>query len=165
MSDTYTPTVGFKISAIGRLLRKGFDRRVSPLGLTRAQWRTFHAVRSHPGAMQRQIAEILEIESVTAGRLIDRLVSCGWVERRADPKDRRMHRLFATEKAEPMFRHLRELGEEAEEIALQGLNPQERAQLSDFLDRISDNLARSLGREVSDNDDSEQDPPKTATAG
>ncbi|MFK3891862.1 MarR family transcriptional regulator [Sphingomonas sp. NPDC079357] len=55
--------------------------------------RTLAAIQQRPGATQRELAELLEVSTVTCGRVIDRLESAGWAERRDDPQDRRAKRL------------------------------------------------------------------------
>ncbi len=52
---------------------------------------------------RRITAEILEVEPITVGRLVDRLEGRGLIERRADPRDRRCWRLFLTAAATPVL--------------------------------------------------------------
>ena len=99
--------LGMKVMKLSRMLRLRFDRRVVPLGLTRAQWQTIACVRRRPGATQREVAGLLEVGEVTVGRSIDKLVEAGWVERRADPADRRAHRIWLTPAIEPLIGQFR----------------------------------------------------------
>lgn len=156
MHQALTSKIGFKISLVGRLLRKGFDRRVAPLGVTRAQWRTLHAIHHNSGLKQRQLAEILEVESVTVGRFIDRLEALGWIERQPDPEDRRAYRLVTTATVEPLFHELETLGDEEEEVALSGLSPEDRVCLAGYLDQIAANLAQSMRAENADDQDADK---------
>ena len=61
--------------------------------MTRAQWIALFWLERRPGLSQKELAEILEVEPISAGRLIDRLEARGMVERRQDPADRRIWRL------------------------------------------------------------------------
>ena len=64
---------GFLLNDVARLMRLVYDRRVKDLGLTRAQWWVLtHLFRSN-GVSQTELAEMLEVEKPTLGRLIDRL--------------------------------------------------------------------------------------------
>ncbi len=92
--------LGFLITDCGRLQRTVFDRRVRALGLTRSQWLVLRRLDRNPGAAQSELADLLEVEKATAGRLIDKLEENGWVERRADPADRRIKRIHMTQKGE-----------------------------------------------------------------
>ena len=60
------------IADVARLLRPPFDRRVRKLGLTRAQWLGLTRLYRRPGASQG-LADMIEIEKATAGRLVDRM--------------------------------------------------------------------------------------------
>ena len=134
------PTIGFSISWIARMQRTRFDARARSLGLTRAQWTMMLAVHLSEGATQSELASGLEINTVTAGRIIDRLEAAGWTERRPDPVDRRMNRLYLTPAAMPMLKRLGDVGGEEERVALMGLSEAERATLSALLGRMIANL-------------------------
>ena len=88
--------IGYVLSDVARLMRTVFDRRVRELGLTRAQWLVLTRLYRRPGASQTELADMLEVDRASAGRMIDRMEKGGWVERRADPGDRRVRRLHLT---------------------------------------------------------------------
>jgi hypothetical protein len=90
--------IGVVISDVARLLRTEFDRRVRRLGITRGQWLVLTRLHRHPGASHSQLAEMMEVEKATAGRMIDRLVANGWVERRSQPDDRRVNGFISRRK-------------------------------------------------------------------
>ncbi len=145
----YDRSFGFLLHDIARLLRKRFDQRARALGLSRAQWQVLVHLHRHEGVNQRGLAEILEIKSVTLGRLVDRLEAAGWVERRADPKDRRARRLYTTEKVAPVLDRMLALGEMTREEALAGLGAAEREILFESLIKIRANLSeRGLDGQV-----------------
>ncbi|MEM8843388.1 MAG: MarR family transcriptional regulator, partial [Pseudomonadota bacterium] len=87
---------GFLINDVSRMMRAWFDERAQALGLTRAQWRVLVHLAGREGLNQKGLAEILELDTVTLGRHIDRLERDGWLERRPDPTDRRAWRLYLT---------------------------------------------------------------------
>ena len=84
------------LSDVARLIRTVFDRRVRDMGLTRAQWLVLTRVYRRPGVSQTELADMLEIDRASAGRMIDRMEKNGWVERRPDNGDRRINRLHLT---------------------------------------------------------------------
>lgn len=83
----------FLLHDVARLLRVDADKRARAHGMTRAQWGILFWLDRQPGLSQKELAEILEVEPITVARLIDRLEARGMVERRPDPKDRRIWRL------------------------------------------------------------------------
>src|SRR5262249_59267310 len=113
--------VGFLISDVARLLRTVFDRRVRTLGLTRAQWLVLTRLHRRPGASQSELAEMMEVEKATAGRMIDRLEAKGWVVRRGQDGDRRVKRIYLTAEAERVHKRLWPIAEATIDDALAGL--------------------------------------------
>lgn len=133
-------SVGFLINDVSRLMRAWFDARAQGFGLTRAQWRVLVHLAARQGINQRKLAEIVELDNVTLSRHIDRLERDGWLERRADPADRRAWCLFLTDSAEPMLEKMEALAVETQAEAMKGLSETEREQLADMLIRIKSNI-------------------------
>ena len=133
---------GFVLNDVARLLRTIFDRRVKSLGLTRSQWWVLqHVFRNH-GATQSELAEVLEIEKATLGRLLDRLVDKGWLRRESDAGDRRAKRIYLTEEIEPAMKAMRAAAAELRREAFVGLSADERERLIDCLLEVKGNLTR-----------------------
>lgn len=87
------------VADVTRLTRREFDRRVAPLGLTRAQWRALKRIERAEGLTQAQLADDLEMEPIAIGRVLDRLQAAGFIERRNDPHDRRCWRLYLAQRS------------------------------------------------------------------
>lgn len=132
--------IGYTITDVARLLRTVFERRVRSLGLTRAQWVTITRINRHPGLSQSEVADLLEIEKATAGRLIDRMEAKGWIERRADPLDRRINRLHLTDEAKRMHALIWPIAEETVDDALSDLSSSERKTLSRLMQNVKGRL-------------------------
>jgi len=143
-------SLGFLLNDVARLMRSRFDRQARDLGLTRAQWRVMMYLRRHEGARQNELAGLLEVENVTLGRHIDRLEESGWVERRADPSDRRAWRLHLDEKSRPILDRLAVVLIETRETALAGFNADERDTLINTLIRMKYNLVDGEAIEAED---------------
>ena len=143
----YTPRVpntddfiGVVISDVARLLRTAFDRRVRALGITRAQWLVLTRLHRYPGASQTELADMMEVERASAGRMIDRLEANGWVERRAERRDRRIKRVYLTSEAERVHRRIWRVAEATVDEALADLSAREGAQLMKLLTRVKKSL-------------------------
>lgn len=88
---------------VTRHMRTHFDRRATRFGLTRAQWRALKTIWRNEGLSQTELADRIDMEPIPVGRVIDRLQKAGYVERRADPADRRRWRLHLTPKAQAVI--------------------------------------------------------------
>lgn len=135
-----TDSLGFLISDISRLMRKRFDERARRLGTTRAQWRTLKMLERNQGSNQGALADMLEIEPITMGRMIDRLEEAKLVERRRDPTDRRVWRIHLTDEAQPVLLQLREIADELFDDVLTGLSAADRKRLHELLAAVHTNL-------------------------
>ena len=102
------------IVTLARLIRTEADRRARAHGMTRAQWQILVRVEAQPGLLQKELAEVLEVEPITVARLIDRLEARGMVERRSDPGDRRCWRLHLGGQAHGL---MTEIGAQLTDIA------------------------------------------------
>ena len=132
--------IGVVIADVARMLRTAFDRRVRKLGITRAQWLVLTRLHRHPGASQSELADMMEVERASAGRMIDRLEANGWVERRAQNGDRRVKRVYLTPEAERVHRRIWRVAEATVDDALTDLSSRESAQLRALLARVKKNL-------------------------
>ena len=134
---------GFILHDVARLLRTTFDRRVRELGLTRSQWWVLNHLFRNNGVTQSELAEILEVEKPTLGRLLDRLEQKGWVRREADANDRRAKRVFLTKEVEPAIKTMRSAAAEMRRDAVAGLSTEQQERFVDSLLTIKANLSRA----------------------
>src|ERR1041384_6887570 len=111
MAD-HTPTLGFLLHDVARLLRKRFEQNARGSGLTRSQWQVLAYLERNEGIHQSGLAELLEVEPITLGRIVDRLQEFGLVERRPHPSDRRIWLLRLTPRAKPKLDELHRLGDD-----------------------------------------------------
>ena len=131
----------FEIAETAHAIRRAFDRRAAPLGVTRAQWRVLAWLARQPGLRQVELADHLDVEPITLCRIIDRLQESGLVERRRDPEDRRAWRLHLTDKAGPLVDQLRALAGVMTQEAFDGVPPQSIETLRAALAHVRDNLS------------------------
>ena len=87
------------------------------------------------------LANLLDVEPITAARMLDRLQQAGLVERRPDPADRRAWRLHLTPRAGPLLGAARVKIDTMIDAALGGFSTQERTTLALLLTRLRDNLS------------------------
>jgi DNA-binding MarR family transcriptional regulator len=142
--------IGFLISDVARLMRTAFDRRVRDLGLTRSQWLVINRLHRRPGATQSELAEMLEVEKATAGRMVDRMEKKGWVVRRPDAADRRVNRLHLTAESDLLQVQLSQIADRTVDDALALLSPRERDRFSESMRRVKRQLQAMLEPEFAE---------------
>lgn len=135
-------SIGFLINDTARLFRRMFDGNIRDLGMTSLQWRAVARLHREPGMRQSELADLLEVEPITLSRMIDRLADSGMVCRKPDPGDRRAWNLYLTDKAQPLMAQLQREADQVQELALTGIDEEERAMLARLVERMRGNLSR-----------------------
>jgi MarR family transcriptional regulator, transcriptional regulator for hemolysin len=135
---------GFLMKDISRLQSKNFERHASGLNMTLAQCKVLAHLERNEGIAQVRLAELADTDPMTLVRILDRMERDGWVERRADPVDRRARQLFLTKAATPVLEEMWRVADRARAEALAGLSAADREQLLSLLGRIQSNLQALL---------------------
>ncbi len=134
--------IAMLMAQVSRLMRRTFDEKARLLGMTRPQWQVISILSLNEGINQGGLAELLEVEPITLGRMVDRLQDAALVERQPDPADRRAWRLFLTDKAQELLIHLRPLALDTIDAAQEGLSQAERDGLIAAMQVMRSNLSR-----------------------
>ena len=77
--------------------------------------------------------------------MIERMLESRWIERRADPQDRRILRLFLTDEIASTFQQVRRESREMYESVLADLTESEEKILVDLLTRVKTRLMDGAG--------------------
>lgn len=136
----------FLIHDVSRMRRTFFDHALKPLGITRAQWWALGNISRHAddGMIQVELAKLLETGKVSVGGLIDRLEEAGLVYRSPDKIDRRVKRIFMTDKGFDMLEHIVVVGESLDCALFKGISDDELATAADVIGRAKANLRAAL---------------------
>ena len=137
--------IGFLVADITRLMRRRFaeELKAGRVRLTLGEARALVYISRREGLRQVELAALLESQPITVARLVDRLAKAGYVERRADPADRRAYRLHLRAAAKEPLARIARATEAVRRQTLQGLPAREAAALARALDLIRGNLGGS----------------------
>lgn len=108
---------------VARLMRRRFDQHSRTYGMTRTKGLILLHLQHQPAMSQNEVAAIIEVEPITVARLVDQLEADGLVERRADPADRRIHRLHLKPTAAPVIAEIERHRQRTLEELSEGLDP------------------------------------------
>ena len=134
-------SLGFLVSDVSRLMRRAFEKQIEGSSLTLAQARALVYVSRNEGIRQVDLADLLEVQPMTLARLIDQLHAAGLVERRADPADRRAHRIHLTRAATPHLAAIEQAVVAVRKDAVRDVGRDDLATVLAALQTIRDNLA------------------------
>jgi MarR family transcriptional regulator, transcriptional regulator for hemolysin len=134
-------TFGYVLKDTAKLYVQRFEERARELGLTLPQCKALVYLARSEGISQVELASSAEIDPMSIVRILDRMELDGWVERRADPNDRRARRLYLQPKAKPLLEAIDRVSLTTRDEALAGFTDQEAETLFDALDRVRHNIA------------------------
>ncbi len=137
------------VVTLARLIRTEADKRARAHGMTRAQWSILLHLEKTPGLLQKELADLLEVEPITVARLVDRLEARGMVERRDDPADRRCWRLHLTEAAKPLMGEVNWQLDALSQATCAKLDAQTQSLVAEALKQMRDTVCHQL-REKAD---------------
>ncbi|GHA93530.1 hypothetical protein GCM10009069_15760 [Algimonas arctica] len=136
--------LGSLIHDVAHLLRLDIDDRLKVHNLTRVKWLALGVIQDNPHISQSSLATNLELGNATVGRLVDRLVERGFVDRDNDPNDRRSYLLSLTPLAETTIDDLSDVPDALRDDALSGISQDDRTRLSGSLVEMKTNLKERL---------------------
>ncbi|HTA99617.1 MAG TPA: MarR family winged helix-turn-helix transcriptional regulator [Bradyrhizobium sp.] len=143
-----SPTLGFLLHEVARLLRKRFEQNAHGSGLTRSQWQVLTYLAQNEGINQSGLAELLDVEPITLSRIVDRLQSLGLIERHPHPSDRRVWILRLTWAARPKLTEGRKFSDRTSSEALAGISDSEGLHLLKTLQALKSNLTDACDSSV-----------------
>ena len=129
-----------KLGHIGRLTHLWAAQQRERTGLgridtTRGQGRILAALKLKDGIATRELAYVLGIRVPSLNEALSKLENAGYIVREPDPRDRRVQLITLTDSGRALTGQLGE-GEPVGDNIFEVLTEQERANLSDYLDKL-----------------------------
>jgi MarR family transcriptional regulator for hemolysin len=137
------PTLGFLLHDVARLLKKRLEQHSRGSGLTRSQWQILAYLAQNEGINQKGLAELLDIEPITLGRIVDKLVALRLIKRNPHPTDRRRWLLHLMPAAGSRLEQAGEYGDVTRREALAGVSEEDRQHLLKTLQALKENLSQA----------------------
>jgi MarR family transcriptional regulator for hemolysin len=131
---------GFLLKDVTRLYVQRFEQHAAALGLTIAQCRALMRLADCEGVSQVRLAELTDLDPMALVRILDRMESEGWLERRRDPRDRRVRCLYLTSEAKPLLDDIKHLIDVTWEEAFAGIPKQKSELVMELLDTVRGNF-------------------------
>jgi MarR family transcriptional regulator for hemolysin len=144
--------IGRKIVLASKTIQHAFDLELrDKIGITMAQWGVINILTIQNGITQREIANKLCSDTSSLIPLIDRLETKELVERKPDPSDRRVNRLYLTKKAEALLDPMYSCILSIRKILTRGIDTDQLGITEQVLERINNNLVNYYGLYTKDN--------------
>jgi DNA-binding MarR family transcriptional regulator len=135
-------SLDFLLAQICRLHYVRAHTLLEAIGLYRGQPPLLHALWEREGLSHTQLAERLQISPATTTKMVQRMEKAGFLQRRPDPADERISRVYLTEAGRSVRTEVQGIWDQMEAETFQGFSAQERLELRDHLLKMRQNLAR-----------------------
>ena len=128
----------FLLAQLGAHAASQFAERLGALELTPPDVGILRLLHIAAGLSQQELAAKLQIHPSRLVAILDNLEKRGFVERRANPDDRRLYSLHLTKDGGEVLQKIGKVAREHQEALLSALSREERQELATILLRIAD---------------------------
>jgi DNA-binding MarR family transcriptional regulator len=138
-------TMDFLLANICHLHHTRAHQLFEALGLYRGQPPVLLALWEKEGLTQTALAERLQNTPATVTRMLQRMEKSGFIQRKPDPEDQRISRVYLTEAGRLIKTHVEAVWKAMEAETFVNFKPEESVLLRRFLLQIRENLLHATG--------------------
>ncbi|OMD35183.1 MarR family transcriptional regulator [Paenibacillus odorifer] len=129
-----------EVGMIARALDSISNIEFKELELTKGQYLYLVRIYENPGIIQEKLSEMIKVDRTTAARAIQKLEIQGFIEKKDDETNKKIKRLFTTEKGKQAYSFLKREGDHTDLVALAELSEKETEVLFQLLQRVRKNV-------------------------
>lgn len=135
----FAESPGLLINKLAHAMALGMDRRLKSYDVTMSQWAVLKQLWQQEGRSQVELQDLLGLDGATVTGLLQRMTHQGLIQRRSDAIDKRVQRVFLTERGRALEQTTAVFEEEVNAHALEGFSADERAFFIRLLTRALQN--------------------------
>lgn len=129
-----------EIGMIARALDSISNIEFKEYNLTKGQYLYIVRICENPGIIQEKLAEMIKIDRTTAARAIKKLEMNGFIEKKDDNHNKKIKRLFPTDKGKQVYPFIKKENDHSNSVALAGFSEIEVANVFHLLQRVRKNI-------------------------
>jgi DNA-binding MarR family transcriptional regulator len=114
-----------------------FKAMLRPYDLTNLQHLVLEGLWYRQGVSAADLGKLLVLDKATLSGILDRMIHAGWIRKERNPDDKRLYRLFTTEKANHVRQELIGLRVRANKELLSGFSDEERVVFKQMLRELT----------------------------
>lgn len=131
-----------EIGLISRALDSISNIEFKEYDLTKGQYLYLVRICENPGIIQEKVAEMLKVDRTTAARAIKKLELNGFIEKKDDKQNKKIKKLFPTEKAKKVYPFIKREHDYSDRMALESFSEKEAESLFNLLQRVRSNVEK-----------------------
>ncbi|MDA8371454.1 MAG: MarR family transcriptional regulator [Nocardiopsaceae bacterium] len=132
--------VGYALAQATRAHRADLQHRMAQLGLHLGQELLIVDIHHNPDTTQAELVQRIGMEQPTIAKALTRMERSGFVQRTADPADRRVARVRLTERGEAAVPAIMAAWSKTDERSTAALTEAEAAELTRLLNIVRDSF-------------------------
>lgn len=140
MTDQIKDSVGFLFIQVARAHRLAAESGLNQIGLHAGQEILLLHLGNQAGLTQSELAHLMNVEAPTITKMLQRMEAANLVERRPDPDDGRVTRVYLTAQGKALREPVVEVWQNLENQFLRGLSEMEQALLRRLFMQLLENL-------------------------
>ncbi|MDQ0088903.1 DNA-binding MarR family transcriptional regulator [Paenibacillus anaericanus] len=129
-----------EIGMIARALDSISNIEFKKYKLTKGQYLYLVRICENPGIIQEKLAEMIKVDRTTAARAIQKLEMNGFIEKKDDEHNKKINKLFPTEKGRSVFPFIKKENDHSNNVSLAGFTESEADSLFHLLQRVRKNI-------------------------
>ncbi|MDT9025734.1 MULTISPECIES: MarR family winged helix-turn-helix transcriptional regulator [Rossellomorea] len=131
-----------EIGMIARALDSISNIEFKEYDLTKGQYLYLVRICENPGIIQEKVAEMIKVDRTTASRAIKKLEINGFIEKKEDNQNKKIKKLFPTEKGETVYPFIKRENDHSDLMALEGFSDSEEEMILNLLQRVRANVEK-----------------------
>jgi DNA-binding MarR family transcriptional regulator len=129
-----------EIGMIARALDSISNIEFKEYDLTKGQYLYLVRICENPGIIQEKLAELIKVDRTTAARAIKKLEINGFIEKRDDQLNKKIKKLFPTDKGKHVYPFIKRENDYSNDVALDGFSEEEAENIFHLLQRVRKNV-------------------------
>lgn len=129
-----------EIGMIARALDSISNIEFKEFDLTKGQYLYLVRICENPGIIQEQLIDLIKVDRSTATRAIQKMEANGFIEKKDDPCNKKIKKLFPTGKGNAVYPFIKRENDHSNKVALDGFSELEEEMAFELLQRIRKNI-------------------------
>jgi DNA-binding MarR family transcriptional regulator len=137
-------SIDFLLAQICRLHHARAHTLLETLGLYHGQPPMLRALWKQEGLTHSELAASLHVQPATMTKMVKRMEKAGFIERRSDPDDHRVSRVYLTDNGHAVQAQVKQVWRTLEDETFDGFTMEERVLLRRFFLQVRENLLQVI---------------------
>lgn len=132
-----------EIGMIARALDSISNIEFKEHDLTKGQYLYLVRICENPGIILEKLAEMIKVDRTTASRAVKKLDMNGFIEKKGDQHNKKIKRLYPTEKGQSVYPFIIRENDHSNKVALDGFSEEEAERTLQLLQKVRMNIEKN----------------------